>query len=550
MNATGGVIGTDTVNQYWVIGNALAAQANIDLPPYFGFYDQAGLNTPFIASDFTKAYTFGVNSDPTPVDPTVAVLPVIVKLIDANGNPLFGKSVSFTSSGVGGFTDEDGVPIGNSTTGLVSDEFFSPFYGSAVVYVRSTQVGTQTITATVDGIVDTAIITYTGQYVPVNPVRVADSRTNQGGIADWNGNPVVNGRLAANTLYYFDYDTTQVPQNQAAIAFNITGIQPSDVGNLRVAPACPDGSNVPNTDIPETSLINYQVGEDVANFAIIPQNFGCDEIKIYSDNASAAVAIDLVGYYPTEEGIESLSPTRVVDTRTGLGGGSGPVSAGTSRTFQISGTAGIPAGTKAVALNVTAIQPSGAGNLRVYPNGVDVPNASNINYIAGVDKAAFVVVNLPADGKISVFSDAATADVAIDAFAYYPESSTLVTAAPTRILDTRVTGELPANTTYSFQVAGEAGVPTDAQAVLVSVTGIAAGDSTGAGNLRIFPKGEIVPLVSTLNYVSADTDVANFAIVKLGTDGQLSLFSDNSPIDVAVDVVGYVPAGGSEVPAP
>ena len=53
------------------------------------------------------------------------------------------------------------------------------------------------------------------------------------------------------------------------------------------------------------------------------------------------------------------------------------------------------------------------------------------------------------------------------------------------------------------------------------------------------------PFVSTLNYVSSTTDVANFAIVKLGTGGKLSLFSAGSPIDVAVDVVGYIPAGVS-----
>jgi len=546
MNATGGVIGTDTATQYWIIGNALAAQANIDLPPYAGVYDQAGLNTPFIATGFTKEFTFGVNSDPTPVDPEVEVLPVTVKLIDSNGNPLFGKSVSFTSSGVGGFSDVDGVPIGNSTTALVSDEFFSPAFGSAVVYVRSTQVGIQTITATVDGIVDTAEVTYSGQYVPVEPIRVADSRNYQGGIADWNGNPVVDGRLAPNTLYYFDYDTTVVPQDQAAIAFNITGIQPSDYGNLRVAPACEDGTDIRNTDVPTTSLLNYQIGEDIANFAVIPNGFGCDEIKIYSDNSSVAVAIDLNGYYPTTEGIESIPTTRVADTRTGLGGGSGPVEGGTSRSFQIAGTAGIPLDAKAVALNVTAIQPDGQGNLRVYPSGAEVPNASNINYIPLTEKAAFVVVNLPADGKISVYSDGATADVAIDAFAYYPDSSTMVTGAPVRIFETRDGGTaLAANTARSFQVAGVAGVPVDAQAVLVSVTGIHTAGSTGSGNLRIYPAGEGVPVVSTLNYVSPDTDVANFAIVKLGAGGQLSLFSDGSPIDAAVDVVGFIPAGGS-----
>jgi hypothetical protein len=36
--------------------------------------------------------------------------------------------------------------------------------------------------------------------------------------------------------------------------------------------------------------------------------------------------------------------------------------------------------------------------------------------------------------------------------------------------------------------------------------------------------------------------VANFAIVPLGKDGKITLYSAGSPIDVAIDVLGYVPA--------
>ncbi|HZM64906.1 MAG TPA: hypothetical protein VFC16_01235, partial [Nakamurella sp.] len=94
-----------------------------------------------------------------------------------------------------------------------------------------------------------------------------------------------------------------------------------------------------------------------------------------------------------------------------------------------------------------------------------------------------------------------------------------------------------------FQVAGKAGVPTDAQAVLVSVTAVHSAGSTGVGNLRIYPADAALPNASNVNYISATTDVANFAIVKLAASGQLSLYSDGSPIDALVDVVGYVPAG-------
>lgn len=529
------LVGNQTATQYFVVGTAQATQVNIGLNNTGTYVQNGPPNGPFVPSGFVKQTTTGVTADPTTTPPfTPTVVPVRVKLVDANGNALYGKSVSFSSNGVGVFTDANGTPIGNSTTATVAPN------GAATVYVRSTQSGTQTITATADGITDHATVSYTGQYTAVTPTRVLDSRTGQGGLMDSSGAPVVGGRLAPNSVYHFNYGNTNMPLNAAAYAFNVTAIQPNGAGNLRVGPGGWNG-------VPQTSLVNYQAGKDIANFAIVP-NYMENSMTIYTDSASVSVAIDMVGYYPSTDGITTVQPYRVVDTRTGLGGGAvAPVAAGTSRSFQIGGTGGQggipPAGAKAVALNVTAINPSGLGNLRIYADGQAVPNASMINYVVGQDKAAYVIVDLPANGKIDVFSDNASADVAIDAFAYFPQSSNLVTSTPTRILDTRTGGTLAANTPASFQVAGRAGVPADAQAVLVSVTAIHNANSTGLGNLRVYPTGTNVPFVSTLNYLDATSDVANFAIVKLGTNGQVSLYSDSSPIDVAVDVVGFYPAG-------
>lgn len=521
VGTTTNVVGSASVNQYWVTGTAKAAQANIDLGTNpAGTY---GTTAPYVPSLFTKTATAGVTTDPTSTT-TASVTPVSVLLIDANGQPLYGKSVSFSSTGVGVFAigtgTTQGQVIGNSTSALVDEAT-----NYATVYVRSNAAGTQTITATVDGITDAATVTYTGQYVPVTPFRVVDTRNGQGGVGPVN--PVNPGLLAPNTLSYFDPYQAGIP-DAAAYVFNVTAINPSALGNLSVSSG--------DSGVPTTSLVNYQPGKDTANMIVVPNS---QSINLYSDNASVAVAIDLVGYFPTSAGIATLDPSRVADTRKG----GTPVAGGTSRSFQIAGNGGIPVGATSVALNVTAINPSGLGNLRVYPDGATVPTASNINYIPGVDKSAFVIVNLPANGKIDVYSDGGTAGVAIDAFAYFRTMDNVVTAAPVRILDTRTGTSLAANTPVSIPVAGKAGVPADAQAVLVSVTGIHNALSTGIGNLRVYPTGGALPVVSTLNYISKSTDVANFAIVKLGTNGAITLYSDGSPIDVAVDVVGFIPAG-------
>lgn len=482
-----------------------------------------------LAANATSA---GTTANPTSAKPSSAVVPITAKPTDSNGTALLNKTVTFNSTGVGTFADSQGNPIGTSASAQTNAN------GEATVYVRSTTTGTQTITASSDGVGSnpaSVSVSYTSDYVSIAPERVLDTRTGQGSLTTVNGG-AAPAKLAPNTNYVFSLGATDLPTGQAAYAFNVTAIGASGLGNLRIGPGC---GFFGNGSTPSTSLINYQPGKDVANFVVLP-NSGCDQFVIYSDSASVSVAIDAVGYYPSASSITAGTPTRIVDTRTGVGGSTGAITGGTSRSFQVSA----PAGTKAVALNVTAISPSALGNMRIYPDGATVPNASNINYIPGVDKAAFVVVNLPTDGKIDVYSDGGSANVAMDLFATYPAASTLVTASPVRVLDTRQSANtLKSDTSLTFQVTGKAGVPADAQAVLVSVTGIHATGSTGVGNLRLYPAGGSLPTVSTLNYVSSTSDVANFAIVRLGTNGQLTLYSNGSPIDVAVDVLGYVPAG-------
>jgi hypothetical protein len=218
-----------------------------------------------------------------------------------------------------------------------------------------------------------------------------------------------------------------------------------------------------------------------------------------------------------------------------------------------------------VILNITAIHPSKAGNLRVFPDGStpNPTNTSNINYITNVDKAVLAVVQLPANGRIDLYSDGATVNVAADVFGYLDSTATAasncnyagcsatnaVLQTPIRILDTRtdshhvgtVTGPLDSNKSYTFQVGGQGGVPNDAQAVLISLTAIHPGGN-GVGNLRVFPSDVSVPNVSTINYIGS-SDIANFAIIRLPKSGTLSLYSDGVPTNAAVDVLGFIPAG-------
>jgi hypothetical protein len=120
-----------------------------------------------------------------------------------------------------------------------------------------------------------------------------------------------------------------------------------------------------------------------------------------NDPARPTVAYDLTcSGLPAPPGLSffTVNPCRVVDTR--LGGG--PVVAGTDRTFtMVGGACGIPAAAKAVSINLTVTQPTGPGNLRLFPAGGAVPTASAINYAAGQTRANNAVIGLSAAGELT-----------------------------------------------------------------------------------------------------------------------------------------------------
>ena len=65
--------------------------------------------------------------------------------------------------------------------------------------------------------------------------------------------------------------------------------------------------------------------------------------------------------------------------------------------------------------------------------------------------------------------------------------------------------------------------------------------STAAGNVRLFPAGQPVPTVSSINYSAGETR-ANNAIVALDASGQLAAFVGQpagSTADLIIDVNGY-----------
>ncbi|HEX5757880.1 MAG TPA: PQQ-dependent sugar dehydrogenase [Thermoanaerobaculia bacterium] len=99
----------------------------------------------------------------------------------------------------------------------------------------------------------------------------------------------------------------------------------------------------------------------------------------------------------------SLPPCRLADTRNPPGPSGGPaLQACTSRTFAVGGLCGVPAAAKAVALNLTAVGPTGAGHLTAHPAGSLPPATSTLNFAAGQTRANNAVLALGTNGQIAV----------------------------------------------------------------------------------------------------------------------------------------------------
>ncbi len=93
----------------------------------------------------------------------------------------------------------------------------------------------------------------------------------------------------------------------------------------------------------------------------------------------------------------TLSPCRILDTRLA---GQGPaLSSGVKRMLTTHGSCGIPATARALAVNVTVVQPSAAGYLTFHAGDLAPETASTINFGSGQLRSNNAVLPLSFDGR-------------------------------------------------------------------------------------------------------------------------------------------------------
>lgn len=163
--------------------------------------------------------------------------------------------------------------------------------------------------------------------------------------------------------------------------------------------------------------------------------------------------------------------------------------------------------------------------------------------VLGANYEQFDVFRSPPGGVVPV-------DPVVPVVSTPGASAGFVPLSPVRILDTRGplgghNGAFAAGETWSLPVRGLNGVPADAAAVVVNLTGAGATSDT---YLTAWRAGEGMPGTSNVNVV-ANAAVPNLAVVGVGAGGAISLFNSTGSSHVLADLVGYFREGTTDTTA-
>src|SRR4051794_33170457 len=248
----------------------------------------------------------------------------------------------------------------------------------------------------------------TAGLVPLDPVRVLDTRS-------------AGGRVAAGGTRPVDLSAV-VPSGATAAAVNLTVDGPAGAGYLTAWDCSGPAPNV--------SALNYTAGTPRGAATVV----GLSSSRAFCVFSLAAtdLIVDVSGAYEAGHGqrFTAQAPERILDTRT-----SGPPGAGATVRVAVPSSGGTPP--SAVTVNLTATGAAKPGFLTAFPCGGTPPVVSNVNHGVGAAAANLVTVKLGADGAFCVYS-LEKVDVVVDLLGRWGDDGLWYQPAdPVRVLDTR-----------------------------------------------------------------------------------------------------------------
>ncbi len=397
--------------------------------------------------------------------------------------------------------------------------------------------GTYDVSLTVTNALGTDAVTKSGYitvavppgatYTAIPPTRVLDTRHNVG----------LTGAFKANVAR--DFQVTNggtIPNTAIAVTGNLTVTAQTAKGYIILAPTA--GSN--------TSTLNFPVNDNRANGVTVALSGAGKLNAVYkaASGTSTGLLFDVTGYFVNGGAGASyfpLSPTRVLDTRSGTG--TTIFHANTAKDFQVTNGGSIPNTAIAVTGNLTVTAQSAKGFIILAPTAGS--NTSTLNFPVNDNRANGVTVALSGTGKLNAVYKAvsgSTTQLLFDVTGYFlpgTSGASYFPLAPARVLDTRNgtgTTTFHANTAKNFQVTNAGSIPNTATAVTGNLTVTA---QTAKGYIILAPNAGTN--TSTLNFPVNDNR-ANGVTVALSGTGQLNAVykgSSGQTTGLLFDVTGY-----------
>jgi hypothetical protein len=504
-----------------------------------GAWSISTLNSPIVVTPTSLSFAVS-GTTPPPAQPfTIA---------NQGTSPINWTATVATSSGTGWLS-------ASPTAGSTAVGASSPV--SVTVNPTGLGGGVYTGTITVNGNTGSATVAVTlsvpvfpGQYQPLPPNRILDTRSGVGGFSA----PVRQAQVISVQVAGAGGVPKMTDANPpSAVVLNVTAVNATLPSYLTVYP---DG-----VTRPLASNLNFVAGQAVPNLVEVALGSN-GKVSVYNNSGTVDVIFDVAGWVSTQGKAPApataglyrpLVPARLLDTRTSFGG-SPTMNAGQTINLQVTGKGNVPAtGVSAAVLNVTVTGPTAAGYLTVFPSGAPQPVASNVNFVAGQTVPNRVIVKVGTGGQVSIFNFAGRTDVVVDVGGWFTDGSDPAATGgqstgltPARILDTRIgqgaaLAPVCANGSIAVQVAGQGLVPamTDPVKPTAAVLNVTVTDTTGSSFLTVYPSDAASrPLASDLNWPPGKT-VPNLVVVKLGADGKVAMYNLGGCTNVIADVVGW-----------
>ena len=445
-----------------------------------------------------------------------------------NGNEAFGDAVDSSISPEGRYVGWDTDTEEFAAPGVdTNDDFDVYLKDMGAGFVSNTNVG--------------------GRFWPVAPKRLLDT----------NAGPVPGGwtpgtKLAAgNTLdLQVTGGATTIPASATAVVLNVMSSGETTSGaSVTVYPT--------GTAQPTAAALHPEVGPNVSNQIVAKVGAG-GSVRFATNTGATHLTVDVVGWFAPDFGdaFTSLSVASQTDTRTnqvpaGWPAGQKLTAGGafSKLDIQVAGTEVVPATARAVALTITAIQPSIANaRITAFPTGATNPATANVLPQVGKLITNTAIVGVGAGGKVSLAINSGAAHVMVSVAGYFdPYGGELYFGLnPARVLDSKSsngslripghTGPLVPAEMVNVPLAGRGGIPTNARDVVVTMssTGVANG-----GVLILWPKDTPLAVRANLAYRSG-VNASNTVATGLGTNGEVTMLNfAATSVHIFADAQGY-----------